>query len=77
MSLKELRPLKKGEYDLVNICVLGSDPITGRPFNECNAEWQAWLDEAQERQKNRRWWDIVEWFRIVRITQILHQRMGF
>lgn len=71
-----LPPLRTGEYDLVNISLIGHDPITGRSFEECHAEWKAMLDAVLERDKRRRWWDLAERFRVARWAWILTVRQG-
>lgn len=53
-----LRPIRKGEYDLVNISLVGFDPITGKSYAECSAEWRATLDEVEKEAKAVRWWQL-------------------
>lgn len=72
-----MRPLRKGEYDLANISLVGHDPVTGRTFKECKAEWDAALQALMARDAARPWWNIVEFFRINREAAILQQRLGF
>lgn len=55
-------PLKKGEYDLVNISLIGVDPVTGRTFEECQAEWQAWLNAVERDVLSCRWWQLKRRF---------------
>jgi hypothetical protein len=74
--LKGCVPLKRGEYDLVNICVLGHDPVTGRSFKECNAEWNVWLEEVQRRVAARKWWQLRQYFRNNFKLGVLRQRQG-
>lgn len=70
-------PLRKGiDYDLVNISLIGFDPITGRSYDECHDEWTAALLRLQKRVDRLRWWDLPERFRIVRQGLILEQRQG-
>ena len=70
------KPLKRGEYDLVNISLVGHDPVTGRTFKECNAEWRVWMDEVEAGWKLLRWWQLRQRLRLGRYTAILGQRMG-
>jgi len=72
-----LQPLKAGEYDLANISLIGHDPVTGRTYAECNAEWQAALEELKARNAKRRWWQVRELYAVRRQTAILSQRLGF
>lgn len=68
-------PLKKGEYDLVNISILGFDPVTGRSFDECNAEFNKWLNAVEVESLQLRWWQFRRRYRLW--TNIrLHQRQG-
>ena len=50
--------IRKGEFDLVNISLLGHDPVTGRTYAECNAEWQAACDYLLWRMENTKWWQL-------------------
>jgi hypothetical protein len=53
-----LRPIRRGEYDLVNISLIGHDPTTGRTYEECHAEWKAELDKLADEEKTIRWWQF-------------------
>lgn len=53
-----LRPIQKGEYDLVNISLLGRDPITGKSYDDCHAEWRATLEKVEAEFKAVRWWQF-------------------
>ncbi len=68
--------LKAGEYDLVNISLLGRDPVTGRTFEECNDEWRAWLDELLAYEAETRWWQLRRKLRIRVRCAVLDERMG-
>lgn len=72
-----MKPLKAGEYDLANISLIGHDPVTGRSFAECDAEWKAELEKLKARAAARRWWQIAEYFSINRQAAIMAQRLGF
>lgn len=77
MTLKDIKPLRAGiDYDLVNISLIGHDPVTGRPYEECHAEWQGWLKYVTERAERMSWWNLVERYRVVRATVILKERLG-
>lgn len=71
-----LEPLKAGEYDLVNISLIGHDPITKRSYKECCAEWDAANTDLMARFKKLRWWNLPERFRLAREVAILRQRLG-
>jgi hypothetical protein len=51
-------PIKRGEYDLVNISLLGFDPTTGKPYQECHDEWSAAREALEAEQKTLRWWEV-------------------
>jgi hypothetical protein len=53
-----LTPIRKGEYDLVNISLIGHDPTTGRSYEECHAEWKGELDKLAAEEKTIRWWQF-------------------
>lgn len=55
---KYLRPIKRGEYDLVNISLLGFDPNTGKPYQECHDEWSAERVKLEAEGKTIRWWQF-------------------
>jgi hypothetical protein len=71
-----MKPLKVGEYDLVNISLLGFDPVTGRSYEECHDEWSDERKRLQERVNRLRWWDLLERFRVARQIWIMQQRLG-
>lgn len=71
-----MRFLKAGEYDLVNISLLGYDPVTGRTYKECHDEWQAELDKTILRFNNLRWWNIIDRISVGLQFSILKQRLG-
>lgn len=76
MKLNDVKFLAAGEYDLVNISLIGYDPITGRTYDECQDEWDEWRGELLARVTKRRWWQIVAHFRNVYRFAILRQRLG-
>jgi hypothetical protein len=59
-----MKMLRKGEYDMVNISLIGHDPITGRSFEECHAEWKAERDCAIAE------WNALPWWRVIRNIQL-------
>jgi hypothetical protein len=63
-----VRPLRAGEHDLANVYLLGHEPLTGRDYTACRAEFDA-AYRAVTRQnaavpswnipaRIRRWWNI-------------------
>jgi hypothetical protein len=71
-----MEPLRKGEYDLANISLIGFDPNTGRSFDDCWAEWAAERDRIIARLDQARWWQLIEQFRCRWQIAILAQRLG-
>lgn len=71
-----MKPLRKGEYNLVHISLIGRDPISGRSFEECRAEWKAELDIVAEEARTVRWWQIIRRVRVAWKIAILEQRQG-
>lgn len=50
--------IRKGEYDLVNISLIGHDPITGRAYEQCQDEWDAERDRVMNEWNALPWWKI-------------------
>lgn len=73
---KYLRPIRKGEYDLVNISLVGHDPADGRPYEACHAEWQASLDDVVRQADEVRWWQFRRHLRIRWQTMALTTHLG-
>ncbi len=72
----ENAPLKRGEYDLVNISIIGFDPITGRSSEECILEHEEACARVEAECKSLRWWQVRKRFAIARKAAILSQRQG-
>lgn len=75
-KLDDVKPLARGEYDLVNISLVGFDPVTKRSYEECHAEWDVWRDELMQLVDNRRWWQIIRYFKNNDRAWVLSQRLG-
>jgi hypothetical protein len=75
-KLDDVKPIARGEYDLVNISLLGYDPNTGRSYEECHAEFEVWRKELEERVAKRRWWQVIQYFRNNYTASILVERLG-
>ncbi len=71
-----MKPLQKGEYDLVNIAALGFDPVTGRSYQECHDEWKVEVDKVIAEGDALRWWQLWKRIKVARKVAILHQRFG-
>ena len=69
-------PLRRGEYDLANISLIGFDPNTGRSFDDCWAEWEAERNAVFARLERTRWWQVAEKVRCRWRLAILSQRLG-
>ena len=71
-----MKMIRRGEYDLANIAVLGHDPNTGRSYAECHAEWRVAAAALEKRMERVRWWQIVERARIRWQLIVLTARLG-
>ena len=71
-----MKMIRKGEYDLVAISLIGHDPITGRSYDECHREWLAARLDLEARVERVRWWQIVERARIRWQLIVLTARLG-
>lgn len=58
MTSKYVRPIRRGEYDLANISLIGHDPVDGRSYEDCHDEWQRAFDETRAAAEAARWWRI-------------------
>jgi hypothetical protein len=74
--MSEIKPLRKGEFDLVNISLIGHDPITGRSFQECADEWRGWLNEVNAGLNKLKWWQVRRRVDLARKVWILKVRQG-
>jgi hypothetical protein len=71
-----VRPLERGQYDLVNISLIGRDPITGRSYEACSAELSAAATTIAKEAEGLRWWHLYRQFRL-RVNLVrLYQRQG-
>ena len=71
-----VRPLQRGQYDLVNISLIGQDPITGRSYEACSAELNAAATTVAAQAEGLRWWHLYRQFRL-RVNLVrLYQRQG-
>jgi len=70
------RPIRKGEFDMVNMSMLGFDPLTGRAFDDVHAEWRAELDKHIEAGKTLRWWQLRRRWRYNQISYALRSHFG-
>lgn len=72
-----MKRLRKGiDYDLVNISLIGFDPVTGRSYKECQDEWDAEMAKLKERIANVRWWQLREQIAIRWRLLIMLERQG-
>lgn len=72
-----MKMIRKGEYDLVNISLIGHDPLTGRTYEQCQDEWDAECDRVLEAWKALRWWNVVQNIKLRWAIAVLHARRGF
>lgn len=55
-----MKMIRKGEYDLVNISLIGFDPSTGKSYDQCHDEWSAERARVVARWGSLRWWQLIE-----------------
>jgi hypothetical protein len=70
-----MKMIRTGEYDLVNISLIGHDH-TGRSYAECRAEFNAALLDLEKRVERVRWWQILERCHIRWQLTVLTARLG-
>lgn len=73
---KYLRPIRKGEYDLINISLIGYDPNTLKSYDECHAAWKEQTEVVKKAAANVRWWDIPEYILVTRQAYALRSHFG-
>jgi len=71
-----VRRLRKGEYDLANISLIGHDPVTGRSFDACMAEWRGAAAANDAAFAALRWWQVWRYLRLRWRAVVLVERMG-
>lgn len=62
-----MKMIRKGEFDLVNISLIGHDPNTGKSYEQCQDEWDA------ERDRVFREWDALRWWQWIRNLRLRWQ----
>ena len=71
-----MKSLRIGEYDLVNISLIGFDPISGRSFEDCRDEWQSAYKQLLARITAAKWWHVHKHIPIWKEMVILQNRLG-
>lgn len=71
-----MKRLRRGEYDLVNISLIGRDPITGRSYEECHDEWRAEVERVKNYEARLRWWNLIGRAKVRWQTWVLVERLG-
>lgn len=71
-----VRPLRRGQYDLVNISLIGHDPISGLTYEACSAELNAAATAVAGQAEGLRWWHLYRQFRLRLNLVRLYQRQG-
>lgn len=72
-----MRMIRKGEYDLVNISLIGHDPITGRTYEQCQDEWDAERDRIVAAWDSLPWWNLLRNFKLRWEIAALYSRRGY
>lgn len=73
---KYYTPIKAGEYDLVNISLVGFDPNTGETYEACHTAWKAALDAAIVEDDATPWWRFKERRAIAEKARALQSHFG-
>ncbi len=55
------------DYDLVNIMLIGYDPVTGKSFEECCDTWKASRDAVTAEYEALTWWKPWHWWKLIRL----------
>lgn len=71
-----VKRIRRGEYTLAMISILGRDPVTGRTYEECRAEWRAELDRISAEWNKTRWWHLRRQIRLRWENFKLAERFG-
>jgi len=61
---KYLRPIRKGEYDIANVSIIGYDPTDGRAYEDCHAEWQREFDRVRAARETTPRWNLAARLRL-------------
>lgn len=72
-----MKMIRKGEYDLVNISLIGHDPNTGRPYEKCQDEWDAERDRIMAEWDSLPWWKFWSNIRLRWEIAALFSRRGY
>ena len=73
---KYLRPIRRGEYDIATISLIGFDPNDSRPYEDCHREWQEALETVQTDGRAARWWQLRRRMRNRLRTAALSTHLG-
>jgi len=73
---KYLRPIRRGEYDIANVSIIGYDPTDGRRYEECHAEWQREFDRVQKARRTVGRWNLSKRLRLRLQTAALATHLG-
>lgn len=71
-----MKMIQKGEYDLVNISLIGFDPNTGKSYEECQDEFDAERARILKEWGDVRWWQIVRSIRLRWQIACLVEKLG-
>lgn len=72
-----LKFIRKGEYDLVNISLIGYDPNSGESYESCHQRWHDALEEITEIGERVKWWDIPLQIKYRLGVGALYSRFGY
>jgi hypothetical protein len=72
-----MKMIRKGEYDLVNISLIGHDPNTGRTYEQCQDEWNAERDRILIEWGSLPWWNFWRNIRLRWEVAALYSKLGY
>lgn len=70
------RFIRRGEYDLVNVSLIGFDPNTGQPYKQFHDEYSAALAALVDAWEGLRWWQLRTNWRLRLATAALKSHEG-
>ena len=72
-----MKMIRKGEYDLVNISLIGHDPNTGKSYEACQDEWDAERDRILAEWEALPWWKVWSNLRLRWEIAALYSKRGY
>ena len=70
------RFIRRGEYDLVNVSLIGFDPNTGQPYDSFHDDYSAALNALVAEWDRLRWWQLLKNWKLRVATAALKSHEG-